>query len=106
MLRTPRHRAAGLAGAFLAFGWNTSGPPGNEYRRSDLGSRDPTNPIQGVLVMRSKLLLGVAAPALAALTLAATSAPASAQWPGWGWGWGGAAVAAGVISWEDRFWRA
>jgi hypothetical protein len=28
MLRTPRHRAAGLAGAFLAFGWNTSGPPG------------------------------------------------------------------------------
>jgi hypothetical protein len=62
-----------------------------------LGSRDPTNPIQGVLVMRSKLLLGVAAPALAALTLAATSAPASAQWRGWGWGWGGAAVAAGVI---------
>jgi hypothetical protein len=101
MLRTPRHRAAGLAGAFSAFGWKLprylpleyKRPPGNEYRRSDLG-------------MRSKLLLGVAAPALAALTLAATSAPASAQWRGWGWGWGGAAVAAGVISWEDRFWRA
>jgi hypothetical protein len=45
--------------------------------------------------MRSKLLLGVAAPAIAALTLATTSAPASARWGAWGWG--GAALAAGVI---------
>jgi hypothetical protein len=42
--------------------------------------------------MRSKLLLGMAAPAIAALTLATTSVPASARWGGWGWG--GAALAA------------
>jgi hypothetical protein len=45
--------------------------------------------------MRSKLLLGVAVPAIAALTLATMSEPASARWGGWGWG--GAALAAGVI---------
>jgi hypothetical protein len=49
------------------------------------------------LSMRSKLLLGVAASAIAALTLATTSVPASARWGGWGWGWGGAALAAGVV---------
>jgi hypothetical protein len=101
MPRTPRHCAAGL---FQRLGGSSLGSLPLEYKRpagerispKRFGKSRPTNPIQGVLVMRSKLLLGVAAPALAALTLAATSAPASAQWRG-GWGWGGAAVAAGVI---------
>jgi hypothetical protein len=48
-------------------------------------------------MMRSRLLLGVAAPALAALTFLTTAEPASAQWRGRGYGWGPAAVAAGVV---------
>jgi hypothetical protein len=48
--------------------------------------------------MRSKLLLSVAAPALAALAFFTTAEPASAQWWGYrGLGWGPAAVAAGII---------
>jgi hypothetical protein len=48
--------------------------------------------------MRSKLLSGIAAVALTAGTVFATTAPASAAPWGWhrGWGWGGA-VAAGVV---------
>jgi hypothetical protein len=48
--------------------------------------------------MRSKLLMGVAAPALIALTFLATAEPASAQhWGYRGAGWGAAALAAGVV---------
>jgi hypothetical protein len=48
--------------------------------------------------MRSKWLLSTAAPALAALGLLATAAPASAQWYGSrGWGWGPGAIAAGIV---------
>ena len=48
--------------------------------------------------MRSRLLSGIAAIALAACSVVATAAPASAAPWGWhhGWGWGGA-VAAGVL---------
>jgi hypothetical protein len=47
--------------------------------------------------MRSKLLLIVTAPALAALGFFTTAEPASAQWWGYrGFGWGPAAVAAGI----------
>jgi hypothetical protein len=48
--------------------------------------------------MRSKLLSGIAALALTAGTVVASSAPASAWgWHRGGWGWGGGAVAAGII---------
>jgi hypothetical protein len=48
--------------------------------------------------MRPKLLLGVAAPALAALALLSTAEPASAQyWGHRGYGWGVAGLAAGII---------
>jgi hypothetical protein len=48
--------------------------------------------------MKSKLLLSIAAPALAALAFFATAEPASAQWWGYrGFGWGPGAVAAGII---------
>ena len=48
--------------------------------------------------MRSKLLLSVAAPALATLAFLATAEPASAQWWGYrGYGWGPGAVAAGIV---------
>jgi hypothetical protein len=48
-------------------------------------------------MMRSKILLGVAAPTLAALTFFTMTKPASAQWYGRAYGWGPAAVAAGVV---------
>ena len=48
--------------------------------------------------MRSKLLLSVAAPALATLAFLTTAEPASAQWWGYrGYGWGPGAVAAGIV---------
>jgi hypothetical protein len=48
--------------------------------------------------MRPKLLLGIAAPALAALALLSTAAPASAQyWGQRGYGWGAGGIAAGII---------
>jgi hypothetical protein len=48
--------------------------------------------------MRPKLLLGVAAPALAALAFFSTAAPASAQyWGQRGYGWGAAGIAARII---------
>jgi hypothetical protein len=49
--------------------------------------------------MRSKFLLGVAAPALAALAFLSTAEPASAQyWYGSrGFGWGAAGLAAGIV---------
>lgn len=50
--------------------------------------------------MRSKLLGGAAAFALAAGTVLATAAPASAAPWGWhhgGWGWGPGAIAGGII---------
>jgi hypothetical protein len=50
-------------------------------------------------IMRSRFLLGVAAPALAALAFLSTAEPASAQyWYGSrGFGWGAAGLAAGII---------
>jgi hypothetical protein len=52
----------------------------------------------GVFKMKSKLLLSVAAPALAALAFFTTAEPASAQWWGYrGYGWGAGAIAAGIV---------
>jgi hypothetical protein len=48
--------------------------------------------------MRSRFLLGVAAPALAALAFLSTAEPASAQYYGYrGFGWGAAGLAAGIV---------
>jgi hypothetical protein len=48
--------------------------------------------------MKSRFLLGVAAPALAALTLLSAAGPASAQYYGYrGFGWGAAGLAAGIV---------
>jgi hypothetical protein len=48
--------------------------------------------------MKSRFLLGVAAPALAALALLSAAGPASAQYYGYrGFGWGAAGLAAGIV---------
>jgi hypothetical protein len=48
--------------------------------------------------MKSRFLLGVSAPVLAALTLLSAAEPASAQYYGYrGFGWGAAGLAAGVV---------
>jgi hypothetical protein len=48
--------------------------------------------------MRSRFLLGVAAPALAVLAFLSTAEPASAQYYGYrGFGWGAAGLAAGIV---------
>jgi hypothetical protein len=49
--------------------------------------------------MRSRFLLGVAAPALAALAFLSTAEPASAQYyyGARGFGWGAAGLAAGIV---------
>jgi hypothetical protein len=48
--------------------------------------------------MKSRFLLGVAAPALAALAFVSSAGPASAQYYGYpGFGWGAAGLAAGIV---------
>jgi hypothetical protein len=48
--------------------------------------------------MKSRFLLGVAAPALVALAFVSSAGPASAQYYGYpGFGWGAAGLAAGIV---------
>jgi hypothetical protein len=76
-------------------------PRRNNYPLAGLTEVRPRPGANVLLVefnMRPKLLLGVAAPALAALAFFSTTAPASAQyWGQRGYGWGAAGIAAGII---------